>query len=78
MKEKIITIKVDGASQGQWSNLLLEFNIIKQAWKSYGVDLTLKAPGLKNILLWGTKVNDYTRPTRQVSKRVQQNKRSKA
>ena len=42
------------------------------------VDLTLKAPGLKNILLWGTKVNDYTRPTRQVSKRVQQNKRSKA
>ena len=78
MKEKIITIKVDGANQGQWSNLLLEFNIIKQAWKSYGVDLTLKAPGLKNILLWGTKVNDYTRPTRQVSKRVQQNKRSKA
>ena len=29
MKEKIITIKVDGASQGQWSNLLLELNLIR-------------------------------------------------
>ena len=47
MKEKIITIKVDGASQGQWSNLLLEFNLIRKAWKTYGVDLSLKAPGLK-------------------------------
>ncbi len=47
MKEKIITLKVNGASQGQWSNLLLELNLIKKAWKAYGVDLSLKAPGLK-------------------------------
>ena len=78
MKEKIITIKVDGASQGQWSNLLLELNLIRKAWKTYGVDMSLKAPGVRSIIEWGTKVNDYTRPTRQVSKRVQQNKRSKA
>ena len=38
MKEKIITIKVNGASQGQWSNLLLELNLIRKAWKAYGVD----------------------------------------
>ena len=50
MKEKIITIKVDGAAQGQWSSLLLELNLMKQAWKSYGVDITLKAPELKSIL----------------------------
>ena len=31
MKEKIITIKVNGASQGQWSNLLLELNLIRKA-----------------------------------------------
>jgi hypothetical protein len=30
MKEKIITIKVDGAAQGQWSSLLLELNLIKK------------------------------------------------
>jgi hypothetical protein len=47
MKEKIITIKVDGASQGQWSNLLLELNLIRKAWKAYGVNISLKAPGIK-------------------------------
>ena len=75
MKEKIITITVDGASQGQWSNLLLELNLIRKAWKSYGVNMSLKAPGLKNAIEWGTRVNDYTRPSRRPSKRVQQNKR---
>jgi len=78
MKEKIITITVDGASQGQWSNLLLELNLIRKAWKSYGVNMSLKAPGLKNAIEWGTRVNDYTRPSRRPGKRVQQNKRSTA
>ena len=77
MKEKIITIKVDGAAQGQWSSLLLELNIMKKAWRPFGVDMTLKAPGLKRIIEWGNKTSEYTRPTRQNSKRVQQNKRSR-
>ena len=67
MKDKIITIKVDGAAQGQWSSLLLELNLMKQAWKSYGVDITLKAPGLKSILNHGTKVNDDTKRNRRSS-----------
>ena len=75
MKEKIITIKVNGASQGQWSNLLLELNLMKRAWKSYGVDISLKAPGIKSIIEWGTRVNDYTRPSRRPGKRVSSNKR---
>ena len=50
MKEKIITLKVDGAAQGQWSSLLLELNLMKKAWKSYGVDINMKASGLKNVL----------------------------
>ena len=44
MKEKNITIKIEGANQGQWSNFLLELNLMKKAWKSYGVDITFKAP----------------------------------
>ena len=68
MKEKIITIKVDGAAQGQWSSLLLELNLMKQAWKSYGVDINLKAPGLKSILNHGTKVNDNATKDRRSSK----------
>ena len=58
MKEKIITLKVNGAAQGQWSSLLLELNLMKQAWKSYGVDINMKASGLKSVLNFGTKVND--------------------
>ena len=58
MKEKIITLKPKGISQKQWSNLLLELNLVKQAWRPYGVDIQISAPGLKNILKWGTKSYD--------------------
>ena len=55
MKEKVITIKPKGISQKQWANLLLELNLMKKAWKPYGVDMNISAPGLKNIIKWGTK-----------------------
>ena len=68
MKEKIITIKVDGALQGQWSHLLLELNLIKKAWKPYGVDINMKAPGLKNVLNYGSRINDDAKKVRRNSK----------
>ena len=77
MKEKTITITVDGTNPGQWSNLLLELNIMKKAWRSFGVSMDLKAPGIKSIIEWGNRTGDYVRPTRQNSKRVQQNKKSR-
>ena len=55
MKDKVITIKPKGISQKQWSILLLELNLIRKAWRSYGVDMQMSAPGLKRILDWGTK-----------------------
>ena len=55
MKEKIITIKPKGISQKQWAILLVELNIMRKAWKPYGVDMQLSAPGLKRIVDWGTK-----------------------
>ena len=64
MKEKIITIKVNGVSSKQWSNLLLELNLIKKAWKPYGVDMNLKASGLRNVINHGTKVNDGSNNTK--------------
>ena len=57
MKEKIITIKPRGITQKQYSNFLLELNLIKQAWKPYGVNIEIKAPGLKNIIKWGTTIH---------------------
>ena len=50
MKEKTITIKTNGIAQRQYSTLLLELNIMKQQWRSYGVHLTISAPGLKKII----------------------------
>jgi len=55
MKDKIIKITPKGITKKQWSILLLELNLIKKAWKSYGVDIQLSAPGLKRIVDWGTK-----------------------
>ena len=67
MKDKTITLKVEGAAQGQWSSLLLELNLMKQAWRSYGVDITMKASGLKNVLNHGTKVHDGSNTTKRRS-----------
>ena len=67
MKDKIVTLKVNGAAQGQWSSLLLELNLMKQAWRSYGVDINMKASGLKNVLNHGTKVNDGSDNTKRRS-----------
>ena len=58
MKAKVITIKPKGITPKQYSNFLLELNLVKQAWRSYGVDLQISAPGLKNVLKWGTKSYD--------------------
>ncbi len=54
MKEKTITIKTKGISQRQYSTLLLELNIMKRQWRSYGVDLQISAPSLKKIITLGT------------------------
>jgi hypothetical protein len=63
-KERIITIKPKGISQKQYSAFLLELNIMKRQWKPYGVDVEIKAPGLRNILRWGTNISDTARKTR--------------
>ena len=51
IKERIITIKPKGISQKQYSAFLLELNIMKREWRPYGVDVEIKAPGLRNILI---------------------------
>ena len=64
---KKVTITSDDITSKQWSNLLLELNLIKKAWKPYGVDINMKASGLKNILNYGTKVNDDAKKIRRNS-----------
>ena len=75
MKEKIITIKPKGISQKQWASFLLELNLMKKAWRPYGVDVEIKAPGLKNIIKWGTTINNDTKRNRRNSKAVREDER---
>ena len=56
---KTVTINVEGASQGQWSTFLLELNLMKKTWRSYGVTLDIQTPGIKKILAWGTRRYDF-------------------
>ena len=75
MKEKIITIKPKGISQKQWASFLLELNLMKKAWRPYGVDVEIKAPGLKNIIKWGTTIYNEPKRNRRTSNSVEQNER---
>ena len=58
MKDKTITITPRGISQKQWSSFLLELNLMRKAWKPFGVNVEIKASGLRNVLKWGTTVHD--------------------
>ena len=55
---KNIKLKVDGINSKQWTNFVIELNLMARAWKPYGVDVKLQAPGVKNIIAWGKKVNE--------------------
>ena len=58
MKEKKATIIAKGASIKQWSDLMLELNLMKKSWHRYGVTLDIQAPGIKKIISWGTRKYD--------------------
>tara|TARA_R100000900_G_scaffold19313_1_gene15894 strand:- start:198 stop:386 length:189 start_codon:yes stop_codon:yes gene_type:complete len=52
---KKLTLIGKNISQKQWSNLVLELNLIKKAWKPYA-DIELQGPGVKKIIAFGTRV----------------------
>ncbi len=58
MKEKKVTLSIKGASIKQWSDLMLELNLMKKSWHRYGVTLNIQTPGIAKIISWGTKKYD--------------------
>ena len=58
MKEKKVTISAKGASIKQWSDLMLELNLMKKSWRSFGVTIDIQSPGIKKIISWGTRKYD--------------------
>ena len=73
---KTVTINVNGASQGQWSTFLLELNLMKKAWRSYGVNADLKAKNIKKIITLGTSNGETLRKNRRDSKKIQRHQRT--
>ena len=58
MKE--INIKVDNISKKQWPLLLVELNLVAQAWKKYGPNMKIKAKNFDKIIKWGKKKHGDT------------------
>jgi hypothetical protein len=54
MKENKLTISSKDITQKQWSNLILELNLIKKAWSSYS-ELEIQGPGVRKIIAHGTR-----------------------
>ena len=54
MKEKKLILTSKDITQKQWSNLVLELNLIKKAWSSYA-SLELQGPGVRKIIAHGTR-----------------------
>ena len=68
MKEKTVTLNVEDISQGQLSTFLLELNLMKKAWRPYGVNVELKAKNIKKIIAQGTNNGEINKTFRQYSK----------
>ena len=54
MKEKQLTITSKNITQKQWSNLILELNLIKKSWANYAT-LELQGTGVRKIIAHGTR-----------------------
>jgi len=76
MKDREINIKVENITQKQWANLLIELNLVSQAWKPYGPNMKIKAYNLDRIIKWGKKTHD-DKEDRYNSKSMGKNKRPK-
>ena len=50
---KKLTITSKDMSQKQWSNFILELNLMKKQWHKYA-HIDIQAPGIKKIISWGT------------------------
>ena len=65
MKERKLIISSRNITTKQWTNLLIELNLIKEAWKPYA-KIEIQAPGLKKIIAFGRKTGD-DKETRRIS-----------
>ena len=55
---KKVSIVGTNISPKQWSNLILELNLIRKQWKPYA-SIEIQGPGVKKIIKNGTSIKKY-------------------
>ena len=53
MKNREIKIEVTNITRKQWANFIIELNLIKEAWKSFGPQINITTPNFDKIIRWG-------------------------
>jgi hypothetical protein len=61
MKEREINIKVTNITHKQWTNLLIELNLVKDSWRRFGPHMDIKAMNFDRIIRWGKKRHDESK-----------------
>ena len=56
-KDRNLQIDIKNITAKQWTNLLIELNLVKEAWRPYA-KLELQAPGIKKIISFGRRTSD--------------------
>ena len=72
MKDREINIKVRNIRPKHWTNLVIELNLMADAWIPYGPKMKLKTRNLERIIKWGRSIGDYNRRNRSSRKKVGQ------
>jgi|TARA_Y100001963_G_scaffold86062_1_gene119048 hypothetical protein len=73
LKQRNINIKVTNITPKQWTNLVIELNLMADAWKSYGPKIKLKTHNFERIIKWGRSKNENTGRNRRSSSKMESN-----
>jgi hypothetical protein len=73
MKDRNINLKINNITSKQWANLLIELNLVANAWKPYGPKIKIKANNFERIIKWGRRTHDDTKKNRKSGKKLESN-----
>jgi hypothetical protein len=73
MKDREINIKVANITPKQWTNLVIELNLMAEAWKPYGPKIKLKTRNFDRIIKWGRSKNETVGKNRRSGSKLESN-----
>ena len=73
MKDREINIKVTNITPKQWTNLVIELNLMSEAWKPYGPKIKLKTRNFDRIIKWGRSRNEPVGKNRRSCSKLESN-----